>query len=261
MPKGKGKKARSSSGKKKVSAGTRKKAAGKKKGPKAAPSSVKTGSARGDSPGTGPKKKASKRAAKKTVDTEVLTASEKTSAVGVSSEDVRPETVSAETDGVSQVLGSSAGSREIELVTFELIGRRYAIRVEDVEEILRNQNITYVPRTKKFVLGVTTVRGRIVPIIDLAGLIKPGSSVEWSEKGKVLLIRGHNGSVGVQLGRSLNIISVPRGAIQPNPSGVPGEESVLTEGVVRVGDNFVSVFDTGKVLSIQAAGEVNEREA
>jgi purine-binding chemotaxis protein CheW len=155
----------------------------------------------------------------------------------------------------------ASGVPEVEFITFELLGRHYAVRVSDVEEILRKQRVTYVPRTKDFVLGVTTVRGRIVPIIDLAELIEPGSKVEYPDKGKVLVIRGQDCSAGIQLGRSLNIVVLTEEDIQPHPAHIADEDKKLTEGVIKVENNFISVFETGKLLSVPAAREVHKNEA
>ena len=55
----------------------------------------------------------------------------------------------------------------VELLTFSLSNEEYAFRVSDVEEVLRMQKITMVPTMPDYVLGITSLRGKIIPVIDL----------------------------------------------------------------------------------------------
>jgi purine-binding chemotaxis protein CheW len=54
-----------------------------------------------------------------------------------------------------------------QLVTFKLGLEEFAFQMERVREILRVQRPSEVPGTPKHVLGVLTVRGNILPVIDL----------------------------------------------------------------------------------------------
>ena len=55
----------------------------------------------------------------------------------------------------------------IELLTFKLSGEEYAFRVSDVQEILLPHHVTKVTRTNPCVLGVISMRGKVIPVIDL----------------------------------------------------------------------------------------------
>lgn len=57
--------------------------------------------------------------------------------------------------------------REKELLCFQLENEEYAIELKNVKEIIRVKDITPVPNTAEFVLGITVLRGDIIPVIDL----------------------------------------------------------------------------------------------
>jgi len=59
-----------------------------------------------------------------------------------------------------------AGKR-IEYLAFVLAGETYAVQIAHVAEILRVPPITEVPRAPGHVLGVISVRGKLVTVIDL----------------------------------------------------------------------------------------------
>src|SRR5512142_1921162 len=57
---------------------------------------------------------------------------------------------------------------EFQIVVAELGGERYGLPIEAVYEIIRFQAITAVPQAPAFVEGVINLRGRIIPVVDLA---------------------------------------------------------------------------------------------
>jgi purine-binding chemotaxis protein CheW len=57
--------------------------------------------------------------------------------------------------------------KDRELLCFRLGGEEYAIDLSTVKEIIRVKEITPVPNTSDFVLGITVLRGEIIPVIDL----------------------------------------------------------------------------------------------
>jgi purine-binding chemotaxis protein CheW len=57
--------------------------------------------------------------------------------------------------------------RRIEYLSFVLAGETYAVQIAHVAEILRLPSITEVPRAPSTVLGVISVRGKLVTVVDL----------------------------------------------------------------------------------------------
>ena len=56
---------------------------------------------------------------------------------------------------------------ENQYVIFKLSDEFYAIKIDTVETIERDMEITRVPKTQGYVRGVINLRGEIVPVIDL----------------------------------------------------------------------------------------------
>jgi purine-binding chemotaxis protein CheW len=53
------------------------------------------------------------------------------------------------------------------LVTFHLAEEEYGIGIDNVQEIIRASDITYVPGAPSHVKGVINLRGKIIPVVDL----------------------------------------------------------------------------------------------
>ncbi len=59
-------------------------------------------------------------------------------------------------------------SDELQLVSFEVAGQEYAIAIENVQEIVQvPEQIIHVPRSEAHVLGVMTLRNRLLPLVSL----------------------------------------------------------------------------------------------
>jgi purine-binding chemotaxis protein CheW len=57
--------------------------------------------------------------------------------------------------------------KRVEYLAFGLAGETYAVEIAHVAEILRPPPITEVPRAPDTVLGVISVRGKLVTVVDL----------------------------------------------------------------------------------------------
>lgn len=91
----------------------------------------------------------------------------------------------------------------VQMVTFRLAREEFAFRIDRVREILRVEMPKEVPDTPDYVLGVLTIRGKILPIIDLRRLLSQCSLAEELAgrcKGIGELLRTWSGQVRGHLG-------------------------------------------------------------
>lgn len=81
-------------------------------------------------------------------------------------------------------------------VGFMLAGQHFAADMSEVAEILQPPRLTKVPGVRSWVLGVANVRGRLVPVMDLAGLLGLPSKANWRSR-RVLVIEHGDHMVGL----------------------------------------------------------------
>jgi chemotaxis signal transduction protein len=149
----------------------------------------------------------------------------------------------------------------VEFLVFTLLDKQYAFDIHKIEEILHARKATYVPRTNGFVTGIITVRGRIVPIIDITGLIKSGEVSDYAMREKIVILKSESGPVGVRMNRSMEIVMVPEDSVKPSPGHLVDEDEKFISGIIKVQEKFVSVLNTDTLLSVQAARGAHEGEA
>src|SRR5690349_12298752 len=84
----------------------------------------------------------------------------------------------------------SSSSRTLELLACRLANEHYAVESQFVDEVYPFKDLTLLPCTPPFILGIVNVRGRIVPVLELKRFF------DLPEKGitdlhRIILVRGN----------------------------------------------------------------------
>jgi len=129
-----------------------------------------------------------------------------------------------------------------ELVCFRLEGGLYAVDISDVREIVRLQRLTRVPKAPGHVLGVTNLRGHVIPVVDLR--LRLGMSPEEQNAGSRILVTELGGEhVGFMVDEVAGIVRLPHEVIEPSGTLGALKGSELICGVARHGDELICVLD------------------
>src|ERR1700761_53170 len=81
------------------------------------------------------------------------------------------------------------GAARRQFLTFRLEGRRYAVAVADVEEVIRLPAIARVPQSPLGLLGLANLRGAVLPVASGRGLLgQPQGSA--TERSRAIVLEG-----------------------------------------------------------------------
>jgi purine-binding chemotaxis protein CheW len=137
-----------------------------------------------------------------------------------------------------------AAKQELEMLSFRLSHEEYAVFVDDVREVLKVRDLTRVPNAPEYVLGVTSLRGMMLPVMDLCTRLglKP---VERDEKARIIVVSPDEEDVGLLVDRVTGVIRIPQDAIKPAPDSIEQGAEYLY-GIVRHNDKLYIVLDLVK---------------
>lgn len=139
-------------------------------------------------------------------------------------------------------------SESLHLVVFTLDGRRYALQLSAVDRTVRMVEITPLPKSPKIILGVITVNGTIVPVLDIRRRF--GIAPKKTKLSDHLLIaRTATRTVALVVDAVHDVIERPAGDVVLPETIVPGMEYV--EGVVKLDDGMVFIHDLNGFLSLE----------
>ena len=133
----------------------------------------------------------------------------------------------------------------VDILEFLLAHERYAIELTHIQEVCQLSELTPVPGTPSFVLGVINVRSRILSIIDLKKFF------DLPEKGitnlnKVIILSSLEMEFGILADSILGARSILAKSIQESLPTLTGIRTEFLKGVT--GDRVV-VLDGEKILS------------
>jgi purine-binding chemotaxis protein CheW len=152
--------------------------------------------------------------------------------------------------------------RRTEYLAFSLAGESYAVQIAHVAEILKPLPITWVPRAPKNVIGVMSVRGRLVTVVDLRRrLALPESPMD--RRTRVLLaevatddaqgpraVRGHYESeqIGLLVDEVMQVYRLAESEIEP-ATVLGGDQPPHIAGIGRPPDALLILLDLRPILS------------
>jgi purine-binding chemotaxis protein CheW len=150
---------------------------------------------------------------------------------------------------------------------FTLNSEMYALNIFNVTEILEHRQLTPVPMMPDFIRGVINLRGRVVPVIDLA--IRFGRGVTTiARRTCIIIVRISSPSVdapssdddestdagtqdiGILVDVVNKVVRLSADEIEPAPAFGAGIRADYISGMARRDDDFVIVLDVSRVLSI-----------
>jgi purine-binding chemotaxis protein CheW len=133
-------------------------------------------------------------------------------------------------------------------VLFELAGATYAFRSDEVQQLEMVGEPTAVPNAPPYVDGVVSVRGQVIPALNLRARFGfPRAPHDLRSRLVVLRARGR--TVGLIVDSAREFAVIPADAIQPPPDGVTGLSGRYLRGLAHRGDRLVLVLDAGELLT------------
>lgn len=126
------------------------------------------------------------------------------------------------------------GADPVRHVVFRLAGERFALPLGAVREVVVPQPpFARVPRVSEAVRGVMNLRGRVLPVVDLAPLVGLPAQPLAGGQGQVLVLEREKRSLGFLIGQ---VIGVEPVVLPP-----PGEDRIL-RGLVVLKGSAVSLL-------------------
>ncbi len=138
--------------------------------------------------------------------------------------------------------------QDMEMLAFRLGGEEYAVMVDDVREVLKPRGLTMVPNTPDYILGVISLRGTMLPIMDLCKRfgITPGAR---DEKSRIVVVNSDDEDVGLMVDRVTGVLKTTPEEIKPTPDNIEHGAEFL-RGSVRKEDKLYILLDLVKAVGI-----------
>ena len=138
-----------------------------------------------------------------------------------------------------------------QLVVFSLGEEEYALPITQVHEIIRWTEPRSVASDEAWVRGVISLRGKIVPVYDLAARL--GVGTDRAEGGKIVIVETATDMAGVVVDDVEEVLTVEEAQLD----AVPAAGSASIEAIAKIDDRLVILLNSeGLFASTPPADEL-----
>ena len=137
----------------------------------------------------------------------------------------------------------------LEFLCFRVSDEIYGINIMDIKELIKPREVTEVPRAPAFVSGVLSLRGTIIPIIDMR--VRLGLAHEsLTGKERIVVIRTDNSLSGLLVDEVIQVVKVQQDAIEAAPAVLDGIDRDFISGLGRTDGRLIIILNLATIADI-----------
>ena len=130
-----------------------------------------------------------------------------------------------------------------QLVVFALAGEQYALPIERVREIIRYVQPRPVASDADWVRGVISLRGRIIPVYDLAAHL--GLTHDAGNESNIAILDSGVDTAGVIVDDVEEVLTLQHEQLEC----VPSADSAVIDSIAKIGDRLVVLLNPSAIFA------------
>lgn len=143
---------------------------------------------------------------------------------------------------------NEATDTAVQYIVVKIGNEQYGININFIDNIVRMQNITRVPKAQVYFKGVINLRGEIIPVMSIR--VKLGLEADiFTDKSRIIIIKMETGTVGMIVDEVREVVTLEEENIEKMSYDVNDEKSGFINGIGKNNDELISLLDVGAILS------------
>jgi purine-binding chemotaxis protein CheW len=144
-----------------------------------------------------------------------------------------------------------APTGQLHLITFRLDGEEFGLPVDTVREVIRVGDVTRVPQAPAHIRGVTNLRGRILPVVEIRSRLGLAPLVPRSTA-RIIVVEVRGRVLGLLVDSVAQVQKLPADRLVPAPDEVKSAHTAYLNGVVHLDNRLIILLDLA--LALDASG-------
>jgi purine-binding chemotaxis protein CheW len=149
----------------------------------------------------------------------------------------------------------SADDDIVQLAAFRVGDEEYVVDIMRVREIIRPPPVTQVRKGPKYVEGVISLRGSVIPIVDLRRRFEIGSAELPQRRIIIMIVEGR--ALGLMVDAVTEVVRVPRSSIRPAPGLLERNQAPYFLGVCHFRGRTLILLNVRNILATDEAIDVS----
>ena len=158
------------------------------------------------------------------------------------------QTAGKRKEGFIKEAVQTTAAAEVEVLTFALAGEHYAVNIEHIIEIVTPRAATRVPNADRSVVGIISLRGLIVTLVDVRAKLHQPRAAAGGEP-RIIVVERNGETLGFEVDRVLRVVKLDAAAVEPHPVVHSSELSDAIRGVFRHAGALTILLDLDKLLA------------
>jgi len=146
---------------------------------------------------------------------------------------------------------------EMQFVVFKLNNEEYAIEINSVDGILKYQELTKVPQTDEFILGIINLRGKVIPIYNLKKKFY-GEESEITDDTRIIIINHNEIILGVIVDSVAEVLKISDNDIDLTDSIFSDKKDNSISGIGKLKDRLLMIININELLSENEKTKIKE---
>lgn len=145
-------------------------------------------------------------------------------------------------------------------MTFPVGADVFGVELKYVNEIIQMQPIAPIPEVEDFIKGLINLRGKIIPVIDVAERFGK-ETFEYNDRTCIIVIEVKGVEVGLVIPSIAEVVSIDEENILPPPNiSHATAQSKFIRGIGKIGNSVKLLLDPVKLLSDDSLDFTDEQE-
>ncbi|RDW15639.1 chemotaxis protein CheW [Oceanobacillus chungangensis] len=142
-------------------------------------------------------------------------------------------------------------------ILFKLKNQTFGVEVSQVISIERLQEITEVPRTSEFIKGVTYIREKTTPVIDLKERLLMDEAKSTDDT-RILVVNINSMQIGLIVDAATEVKDIDQSVIDPAPELIGGVKETFIKGVARLESGLLILLELESIIDPNETNELLE---
>ncbi len=148
---------------------------------------------------------------------------------------------------MSQSVEENSAGSSVELATFYIGKALCGMDILKVQEINKLMEMTSVPQSPDYVMGILNLRGQIVTIVDLGKKLGL-EPTDLAETCRNIIVNSKDEYVGLLVTRISDVVEAEWEKVESPPANIGGLQGNLFKGVFKTENRLIGILDVDKVL-------------
>ncbi|MDD5827598.1 MAG: chemotaxis protein CheW [Lachnospira sp.] len=129
----------------------------------------------------------------------------------------------------------------VQYIVVNIGNEQYGINIQYIDNIVRNQTITRVPKTQEYYKGVINLRGEIRPVMSVR--LKLGLEPDvFSDKTRIIIVKVEGATIGIIVDAVREVVTLEESDTE-KISRTNDSASAYISGIGKRGDELISLLD------------------